>query len=454
MKKINVIVLAAVTLIFACGKTTVTPTEDDLKAGGETTVFAEFANAFQQPAANLDAAQADEHRDGDSAFEAKFVTAPATINGGLGPLFNQNACGKCHGKNGRSAFPESNDDLGGLLFRVSTAGVDVHNGPLSITGFGGQIQTKATFGKQPEAGVQINFEDVKNAFADGENYTLRKPIYVFINPYKTLPVNMLASPRIAPPVFGLGLLEAIAEADILKNADPNDADKDGISGKPNQVWDVVKNQKALGRFGWKAGQPNLLQQTAAAYLDDMGVTSPLFLDDPSRGQPQHDGLADDPEIDNNTLKITAFYTQSLGVPAPRRQENSDVRQGKILFSKIGCQNCHKTAFQTSATAEFNFLKNQKIQPYTDLLLHDMGDGLADNRPDFDADGKEWRTPPLWGIGLTPIVNGHTYFLHDGRARNLTEAILWHGGEGEKARTNFKNLSKSERNQVVKFLESL
>ena len=453
MKKINIIFLSILCSLYACRKAATNPTED-LNAGGETTVFVEFNNAFQQPAPNLDSLQSKQHREGDVAFEAKFVTAPATINGGLGPLFNQNSCNSCHIKNGSAAFPETTDNLGGLLFRVSQTGVGMHGEPLGVDGFGGQIQTKATFGKQPEANLKITFEEIKNAFPDGENYTLRKPIYEFINTYRSMNINILSSPRIAPPIFGLGLLEAISEADILKNADVNDTDKDGVSGKPNYVWDVQKQQKALGRFGWKAGQPNLFQQAAAAYLDDMGVTNPLFLKDPSFGQPQHDGLPDDPEIDAQTLKITAFYTQSLGVPAPRRQDDSNIKQGKILFNKIGCQNCHKASFTTSSTGEFAFLNNQKIQPYTDLLLHDMGADLADNRPDFEANGLEWRTPPLWGIGLTRLVNGHSSFLHDGRARNLTEAILWHGGEGLQSRENFKKLTAAERIQLIKFLDAL
>ena len=219
------------------------------------------------------------------------------------------------------------------------------------------------------------------------------------------------------------------------------------------VWDVVEQQKTIGRFGWKAGNPTLLQQTAGAYNQDMGVTNPLFPVDNCVGQIQCDSLADDPEIDMQALRTATFYSQSLGVPARRNADDPKVRNGKIIFSALNCNACHQPAF-TTGQHEFAFLTNQPIHPYTDLLLHDMGEGLADGRSEFDADGHEWRTPPLWGIGLTYTVGGHTRFLHDGRARNLEEAILWHGGESLDSRDAFMRLSKQEREDLIAFLESL
>lgn len=453
MKKIGAVAVLIGLLIMACSKTEI-EVIPDVMSGGTTTIFAEFSNAFQLPAPNLNADGLQEHRQADAAFEAIFVTAPAEINAGVGPLFNQNSCAACHSKNGRAAFPEIAGDLGGLLFRVSLPGQGMHGEPLAIPGFGTQLQTKATFGKEAEAKVQITYETLEGAFADGEKYALRRPIYNIQQSYLPFPGNALFSPRIAPPVFGLGLLENINEADILKNADEYDRNNDGISGRPNYVWDIQANKKTLGRFGWKANQPNLHQQTAAAYSDDMGVTSPLFPTDPAKGQLQEDSFADDPEISDALVALTAFYTQSLGVPAPRRQEYADIKSGKLLFKNMGCTKCHSPQFTTDLNLDLPFLSNQKIQPYTDLLLHDMGEGLADNRPDFEADGREWRTPPLWGIGLTQVVSGHSNFLHDGRARNLQEAILWHDGEAKSAKESFKKLSKKEREQILYFLSSL
>lgn len=423
-------------------------------AGGSTSVFAEFSNAFQFPAANLSPIELQNHRRGDVAFESSFVTAPSQINAGLGPIFNQNSCVSCHGKNGRSPFPNSESDLLGLLFRVSIPGINIHGGPKPVPGFGGQLQTKAVFGKKSEVSVKMNFIEIPGSFSDGEAYSLRKPIFNFDNAYIPLPGDVMISPRIAPPVFGLGLLEAISVEDILKHADPIDLDKDGISGRPNYCWDELSQSLRLGRFGWKAGQPNLLQQTAAAYLDDIGVTSPLFFEESSKHQIQYDGGMDDPEINNELLSLTTFYTQSLAVPVARNQDDPEVLSGSKIFDKIACGKCHVRNFKTGTHTEFAFLSNQHILAFTDLLLHDMGDSLSDHRPEFEAQGNEWRTPPLWGIGLTKIVNGHSNFLHDGRARNFQEAILWHGGEANQSVLNYKNLSKKDRTALLKFLNSL
>lgn len=425
----------------------------DVLAGGKTTVFVENSNSFQFPAPTLTSDELEQHRLGDQAFEAIFVTAPAINNGGLGPVFNQSSCASCHPKNGRSVFSENPGDLAGLLFRLSVTGKGPHGEPLPVPGFGGQLQTKANLGKQAEALVNYNYRYVNGAFADGELYELRQAIFSLTNSYLPIPGGTLISPRIAPPVFGLGLLEFIPESDILKSEDILDVNGDGISGKANWVWDFQKSSMQIGRFGWKAGQPGLIQQAAAAYNEDMGVTNPLFKLESSTGQLQQDTLKDDPEIDQELLEQTAFYTRSLAVPAPRNQSDPTIQNGKRLFIKIGCEKCHLANLKTGSSP-FQFLANQSIQPYTDLLLHDMGDGLSDGRPDFNASGNEWRTPPLWGIGLTLLVNGHTHFLHDGRARNFQEAILWHEGEAKTSRDAYKKLQKSERNAILKFILSL
>ncbi len=430
------------------------PVQRFLLAGGKTTVFVENSNSFQFPAPNLNPNELEKHRLGDQAFEASFVTAPSTVNSGLGPLFNQNSCGGCHPKNGRSNFPDSQFDLAGLLFRLSITGKGPHGEPLSVPGFGGQLQTKAIFGKIPEAQVAITTKLISGTFSDGEVYELSQAEFSLINTYQALPADLMTSARIAPPVFGLGLLEHVDENTILRNQDIHDDNQDGISGKANSVWNEELQTMQIGRFGWKAGQPNLIQQTAAAYKEDMGITNPIFKTESSKNQSQEDSLSDDPEIDLNLVELTAFYTQSLGVPAPRNQQDPIVNKGRQVFLNAGCGSCHIPNLKTGEQPLNSFLNNQEIQAYTDLLLHDMGPGLADHRPEFLANGQEWRTPPLWGIGLSLLVNGHTHFLHDGRARNVQEAILWHDGEAKKAVDTFKSLSKADRKALLQFLQSL
>jgi CxxC motif-containing protein (DUF1111 family) len=428
--------------------------DEDIELGGKTSVDGSFVQIFQQPAFNLNAAELELHRESDRAFGDIFVTAPSINNSGLGPVFNQASCESCHVSNGRSPFPQSENDLRGLVLRISINGVGQHGEPLKIPNFGGQLQTKSTFSTVSEGKLTWKeVEDVKE-YLDGEKYSLRKFDFKVVNAYLNFPNDALISPRIAPPMIGLGLLEAIRESDIVALADPNDSNNDGISGKINRVWDYQKKEQTLGRFGWKASEPNLIQQTAAAYNNDMGITNPIFREESSKGQSQSDGLKDEPEIDEKTLKAATFYPQSLAVPKRRNWDNANVQQGKILFTKLQCASCHNPKFVTGNHFDYTFLSNQTIFPYTDMLLHDMGDGLADNRTDFEASGKEWRTPPLWGIGLTKTVGGHTNFLHDGRARNLEEAILWHDGEAQKSKNKFKELTKSERNQLVQFIESL
>jgi CxxC motif-containing protein (DUF1111 family) len=255
-------------------------------------------------------------------------------------------------------------------------------------------------------------------------------------------------------VFGLGLLEAIPEATILALADEGDQDGDGISGKANYVWDVQKNGLSLGRFGWKANQPTLIQQVASAYHDDMGITTSLLPRENSDGQSQYDGRGDDPELSDEILDVVTFYVQTLAVPARRDLDDPLVQRGEQLFDNARCSACHIPTLQTGTLSDVPEVSNQTIQPFTDLLLHDMGPGLADNRPDFLATGSEWRTPPLWGIGLVKVVNGHTNFLHDGRARGLLEAILWHGGEAEQSREAVQEMSTNDRDALIAFLESL
>ncbi len=458
MKHTKIILTAgAMFFLFSCTEKSV-DTNDPLPAvdpaemlsGGETTIHLASSQSFSTPAANLSSASLTEHLLGDLNFEQNFVKAPAPVNSGLGPLFNNVSCINCHSSDGRGTPILDGNELESFLIRISINGTDPHGGPNPVPGFGGQLQTQSIFGYEAEGKVQIVYSEIGGIYPDGTTYSLREPEYIISG---QVPGGINISPRVAPAVFGVGLLEAINEADILALADENDINGDEISGKPNYVWDDGSGSVKMGRFGWKANQPNLLQQTAAAYVNDMGVTNPLYKMESCYNNAECDTLSDDPEIDEEILNSVEFYVQTLGVPARRNFDEPEVLRGKELFNNIGCASCHTPEF-TTGTHEIAELSNQRIFPYTDMLLHDMGEGLADNRPDFLADGFEWRTTPLWGIGLINVVNGHTFFLHDGRARNLEEAILWHGGEGEISKNNFMNLSKSDREKVIKFLNSL
>ncbi|MEL6130686.1 MAG: di-heme oxidoredictase family protein [Cyanobacteria bacterium J06636_16] len=310
-------------------------------------------------------------------------------------------------------------------------------------GLGNQIQDFAIYGQNAEAEIKILWRETAGTYGDGEPYRLRQPQFdIRLENGEVLSDSALISPRIPPQVYGLGLLEAIEEADLLALADPEDVDRDGISGKPNNVLNVETETLELGRFGWEAGMPNLLQQSAAAYVDDIGITNPLY--------PAEDGSA---EIDQETLVAAAAYAQTLAVPVRVMVDDPEVQRGEQLFSEANCASCHATAFQTGMH-KYPSMRNQLIAPYTDLLLHDMGEGLADGRPEFLADGQEWRTPALWGIGLAQTVLPYSGYLHDGQARTLEEAILWHGGEAEQSKEVFRTLEKSDREALVRFLKSI
>ena len=426
-------------------------------SGGETTVFDASSHAFSIPAPNLSTAALAKHLEGDVEFEAVFVTAPAVVNPGLGPIYNNVSCINCHSRDGRGRPPGIDEGLVSLLFRLSLPKAEdsvAGKPPTPVPGFGTQLNNRAIVEANPEGTVKIEYTEQTLTTADGTRVHLRHPNYTLTETYQPLPENVEVSPRVAPAVFGLGLLEAIPENAILAYADEADIDGNGISGKPNYVWDVVEQRYTLGRFGWKANQPTLLQQVAAAYNDDMGITTSLFSVENSAGQSQLTEHSVTPEVSDEILEVVTFYVQTLAVPARRDIDDPQVKQGEQLFAEAQCANCHVPTLRTSVLAGVPSVSNQTIHPYTDLLLHDMGPDLADNRPDFHASGREWRTPPLWGIGLVQRVNGHTNFLHDGRARDLMEAILWHGGEAEASRQTVKQMSKAERDALIAFLESL
>jgi CxxC motif-containing protein (DUF1111 family) len=429
-------------------------------SGGDTTVWDETREAFARAARNLDSEGRERFALGDHLFNRSWVTAPASAEGndGLGPLYSATNCSACHFKDGRGAPPVEGDDFKGLLLRLSIPGADSDGGPLGDPVYGGQLNHLGILGVPPEARPVVSYEEVTGSYDDGETYSLRRPTYTLEDPaYGALPDDLMIGPRIAPVIVGLGLLEALPEDTLLGLADPDDADGDGISGRPNYVVDVVTGERVIGRFGWKANMPNVKQQNAGAFHGDLGITTSLF---PTEGctPTQLDCVAapngGSPELNDSKLETITFYTRTTAVPARRNVDDATVLGGRDLFREAGCGSCHAYKLETGTSPGHPELEKQIIWPYTDLLLHDMGEELADGRPDFEASGSEWRTPPLWGIGLVESVNKHTFMLHDGRARGFAEAILWHGGEAEPAREFFRKLSKTDRDALISFLESL
>lgn len=452
--------LVALATACAADDETVEP-PDDPNSGGDTTVFDETRAAFSLPAANLHGERRDTFFVGNAVFNRGWVTAVASVADfdGLGPLFNAASCSGCHFKDGRGRPPiDADEAFLSMLIRLSVPGRGAHGEPVDEPTYGGQLQGAAILGIVPEGLARVAYDEVPGAFADGMPYSLRRPTYRIERlGYGPLAPDAMLSPRTAPFLIGLGLLEAVPASTIVALADPDDGDGDGISGRPNHVWDVERQSTVLGRFGWKANQPSLRQQNAGAFVGDMGITSSIF---PSEGCTAVEKTCAEastgptPQLASALLDDVVFYTRTLAVPARRIVADPVVRRGRALFDGAGCARCHVATLSTGDLDGFPELSRQTIHPYTDLLLHDMGPELADNRPDFEATGTEWRTPPLWGIGLVHTVNRHDLLLHDGRARGLAEAILWHGGEAQRARETFRSMAQDDRDAVIRFLESL
>lgn len=457
MKKLKIILCCAAVIIvlIRCNKAGDFPDDgyDTRLSGGAATVFDATSKAFTHPVDGLNARDMHVHELGDVSFEQSFVSAPAPVNSGLGPVFNNVSCTSCHHNDGKGT-PTAGFNNSSLLIRISLPGQDANGAPVSVPGFGFQLQDRSVFSSKPEAHVNISYTDVPVTYPDGSVVTLRKPAYTLTDTYYPLPAVYNISPRMAPPVFGLGLIEAIPESTILSFADENDKDGDGISGRPNYIYDTLSKKMDLGRFGLKANTINILHQVAFAYQQDIGISNYIAPKENCEGQMQDDGRGDDPELPDSIVNAVAFYVKSLAVPARRNVTDADIKAGEQLFSQIQCARCHIPTIQTGMDFTLPQISNQRIHPYTDLLLHDMGSGLADGRPDFLATGSEWRTMPLWGIGLFPKTNGVAYYLHDGRARSIEEAILWHGGEAMQSKNQFMNLTKGDRNNLLKFLNSL
>ncbi|GAA6172560.1 di-heme oxidoredictase family protein [Colwellia sp. KU-HH00111] len=488
--------------------------------GGDATAIdaSDSGHGFSTPMPNLTAAELEQHLTGDTHFETAYTTAPNTEHpelDGLGPVFNNQDCNSCHQRDGRSSTITIAEDqtrvlLGsdaGIFLRISIddgqcAEPTLDNNycqNVGVDGFGtqlfhrGVLKARADWQENPfigQANVYISYEYSTATYADGSTTELKKPIFTIEKPYDTddenpgnsalLQANVRYSPRNGMPVFGLGLLEVINEADILALSDEDDRNNDGISGRPNWVYDAVKaknndpNPVSLGRFGWKASTPSVRVQSLGALRGDMGVTNPLFPEESIANTSLHEsylartGFIDTGVDEQGGTEATqsfsddvVFYAETLAVPARRNIDDESVIAGAQLFTQINCTGCHQPDFITGTGNQYvgglvapEALKGQHIYPFTDMLLHDLGDGLADNRRDFTANGREWKTRPLWGIGLTKTVNPAAGFLHDGRAASVEEAILWHGGEAEQSKNDFMALEKSERQSLINFVMSL
>ena len=460
------------------------PTSDFSKAeafeampGGATTTRKKInRDIFSQSSANLTFEQERDFKLGNALFRKLWTSSPSSTQAsdGLGPLFNARSCQSCHLKDGRGHPPLGDGDATSMFLRLARAPATAKeraavedylavNMPDPV--YGEQLQDLAVPGLKAEGHVRVDYEEVPVTLAGGEVVSLRKPTYSVDDlGYGPLDPATTLSPRVAQPMIGLGLVEAIEPADILAHADPEDVDDDGISGRPQLRRMEEGAAPVLGRFGWKAQNPTIRIQSANAFAGDIGISSP---DVPKSHGDCTENEADclampvgvqkrlgDTEAPDPVLDLVTFYSQNLAVPARRDVDDPQVLRGKELFYGLGCTSCHTPKFVTSRKAGIAQHAFQLIWPYSDFLLHDMGEGLADGQPVGVASGTEWRTPPLWGIGLTETVNGHTFFLHDGRARDLTEAILWHGGEAQRSRDAFAAMEKADREALIHFLESL
>lgn len=419
------------------------------------------SNAFLRPAENLSEDHESMFYSGNSWFNQDFVPAPASTDtrDGLGPIQNARSCSGCHFKDGRAEPPaEPGADPLGTLVRLSIPGTGDHGGPLSEPTYGGQLQDGGMDGVLREGTVSITWETVEGTYDDGTPYTLRRPLLDLTDlQYGALHPDTRTSVRIAPQMIGLGLLEGIPEDRLAALEDPTDTNGDGISGRRNGVWNAEWSEDATGRFGWKAEQATVRTQTAGAFAGDMGITTSIVpADDCTEAQEACRGALSggDPELEDHLLDRVALYSATVAVPVRRAWDTEEILRGKWLFADAGCDGCHVPSHETGAEAPIAEFEGLLIWPYTDLLLHDMGDGLDDGRPTGAASGSEWRTPPLWGLGLLPDVNGHNAMLHDGRARGHAEAILWHGGEGQAAMEAFRAMDAPDRAALIAFLESL
>lgn len=444
-------------LLASCAPTALVPLDPNL--GGRQSVADTSRLAFSYPMPGLTRAQRETFAVGNNFFADNWVMAPSstTARDGLGPTFNARSCGACHDQDGRGRPPlRSDEPFLSMLVRLSVPGSAEDGSPLPDPHYGGQLQPFGITGVPGEGTPLLTWEETTANYPDGATAMLLSPqLTISELNFGPLAPAILTSLRVAPAMTGLGLLEAIPESTLRALEDPNDLDGDGISGRIHWVMGA-SGELRIGRFGWKAGAPTVRDQSADAFLGDMGITTSLHPENncPDGQSACQLAYTDElPDASAAVLDAVVFYGQTLAVPQMRNASDPEVILGSQLFDQVGCANCHQRRLETG-DSEIAALHHQSIQPFTDMLLHDMGEGLADDRPDHDASGTEWRTAPLWGIGLVEVVNRHTRFLHDGRARNLEEAILWHGGEAEQAKRAFTQLNASDRARLLRFVSSL
>ncbi|MDN5560288.1 MAG: thiol oxidoreductase [Psychrobacter sp.] len=463
----------------------------EVKQGGDTGISISSAESYSKPSSNLTASRKGHFFIGNAFFRQPWVIAPASTDSrdGLGALFNVAACQSCHVKDGRGHAPmTSDDDADSLLIRLAMpATTDEQRQQLQNSliekvvhpMYGGQLQDRGIQGVPAEARIAVQWTDKPVTFADGHIETLRAPTFNLTKPgYGAFDDDLMVSPRVALPMIGLGLLEQIPDEAIKKQAVDNKNSTNGdISGKFNWVMDPQTGKHALGRFGWKAGQTKLITQNQSAFNEDMGLTSNIRPHEScmptqtacmnaATGADEQGNGKSPVEVNDEVAKFVEFYTRNLAVPHRRDADDTLVLAGKKRFYDMGCQSCHTPRYQLPKTDDDHLEQHgQVIYPYTDLLLHDMGDDLADRtiagklpakniQVEFLANSYEWRTPALWGIGLAQTVDPQATFLHDGRARTLMEAVLWHGGEAQKQQQKVLKLDKQGRSELNAFLQSL
>ena len=424
-------------------------------------VKVEGVESLSLPVPGMTDSAMDRFNRGKVLFRQAWLMPPALDDQefvGLGPTYNDLSCIGCHVKNGRGSAPDGpNDQLHGLLIRVSIDGRSESGGPNPHPAYGDQIEDHAVPGVEAEGRVHIHYRDTTIPLPDGTNVTLRAPkIEISDLHFGPLGKHIHLSARLAQPLVGLGLLESIPEAAIWAKAAEQKAQGGPVHGHPNWIWNQAKSTMSIGRFGWKANQPDIIQQSAGAALGDMGLSSALF---PQKNCPsvQIDCAkapsGPSPNLSAERLSDLAFYVSSLAVPE-RPTTNPSIEHGAATFRQIGCESCHVSTWKTAPYTSNPAFADQIIHPYTDLLLHDLGAGLSDRRPDFSATGREWRTAPLWGLGVSRMLSPRTGFLHDGRARSVAEAIAWHGGEALTSQRHFIHLSPQDRQDLLAFLQSL
>ena len=437
----------------------------ELRPGGEATLKRVNTRTFIHPSGNLSIDDELEFWDGLSFFRDPWVASPAITadRDGLGPLYNARSCKACHSRGGRGRLVgEGVSSPMALLFRLGQG----QQQPDPI--YGSQLQTFSVLTPthapqlQPEGQVELQYEFIDGQFADGTRYQLRKPRYRLVNlSAGALDSATQISPRYAPAIYGMGLLDAINVKDLLTLEDEFDSNKDGISGRYNRVPDVLTGEIQIGRFGFKGLHPSLNQQIASAFVNDIGITNPYFRKETCQST-QQACLAEakrvkgevKPEIPTKLLQTTEFMGAQVAVQPTRNLKSEQAQRGRSLFYQLGCNTCHQPSFKTSDDYPVPELAGQVIWPYTDLALHDMGEGLADGKQEYAATGREWRTAPLWGVGLQQRIQGYQAFLHDGRARTINEAILWHGGEAKGAQTKYLDLATEERQALLFFLAQI